>query len=603
MEIQRVNPGQAGAIGVPVRVARSNAGEVLNAAANAANARAHGEASLIGALGNLGGAVSNFAAGKSKIALQDASAQGDVLLRMQALEKRKREADLNTDTALAVAHYEGVLGALGVKAKALYGTDDDAEFVVKLRNMTEEAQNEEEKSSFAPTTIDGKPNAESNGIGVRNATDPETIAKMKSALSLSSERFIAQHVKERESYKLNTAIGKAQTVLEDFTNTYTDRNFYTGAVDSLLEGYLTSSEREKIVDGFWKKASLKRFDAELSSGLAVAENEFSRIFEENISYGATVDYARTVALEKAEKVLSGSISKIEIPEFDGKKAIEDSFINKMKQEASRRLQDTARKQKDESNHLLTEDLKVLVNNNGSYAFEETKKFSDILSSDSVYGNSEEVEKILSDGNTNGVIGFSYNSGKAYTMLSNDLALLDLETADGRTKALKILNTARVLDVASFDAIKEQFKKQVEAIGKERMSVTEMKPLLINFLKQQGIDYTGKDSDSPSVKSLAATCLRYARANPLQWEQQVQNVIKEWRDTEAVRESSSGIGSAIVDTFFNSDTGIKYLKSSKTFPANSNREVKQKPPNEFVNPPIRNHGLGGENLLDIFNLFK
>lgn len=555
MAIKRVDPGQAGAIGVGVRVPRSNAGDVLNAASDAVSRSAKGLDGIAGAVMNMGKAAEHAGDAAVRVKMQDAklsqakeNEDHRVAMSEQAFKQKQAEAYFKTDSALAVIEYGKILDGLMAAERPDY---DNPNFMHIASKNADNALQKLINASYAIVGSEG-----SNGIGARNRELTE--GAMREKLNLLKQRYLAEANARWNKHRAEVDIGKEGTVLETMANSgVTDKESYLEHIKgSAAATHLTPTELVGMADVAWKAGCLNNATAKVNGASALAQNQFVSSFNALLEEGYSADYAQVVALEQAENTfLSQNIN------FDN---VDEKDALKLQSEALRGLKATASSYKEKSNALLVEDLKGICSSGGTGNFRESKAFVDAINAESVFGDMDKTRETLGL-SENEIV--SFDSASVYTRWSNDLALLDLSNSSDRRKALTILNEAKVLSAPDFDALKSQFKAQVDAIGRN-IPAKNLKPQIVAYLNSKGIEYTGKDSDSDDAKAVAVICLEYAKMNPLQWRQQVDNAVNEYNENLVFRNVPYEVGSIIAETTYSSSTGSAFVRGGRMFNVNT-----------------------------------
>lgn len=533
MELQRVNPGVAGSIGVPVRVGRSNAGEVADVAARAGAAKAQGDAAISGALNRIAGAVENYS---------QMRAGHDI--RLAQVEQKRVEADYKADYQLTATRYGTALDGISQQMRRYFDLTDE-EF---LQAVSREADNK--LTDVVQASVAAPNEAGANGIGFRNGRAFE--GRIKSELSAGLKaKFVNDQVVARAKYQKERAIGKGAENLNAMAEGgETDKKAYASTVEEQLRMYLTKEERAVLVEQYHNKGISVAWTAEMANESLKAQDTFNFVVDANLSSGKSINESATLALKEAETQL---LSFIETngEEFGLTKEERDEVFENARLKLAMGAQAWAK----DVNKNAASNLREVVVSGGDVApmnmnmpllnvlygakadipvtDDDKKKFADAVS---VYGDDGEY-------------------GLANTMRM-DIALLDINDEGDRALMLEYLTYARQYFPESVYADIQKFAQdKISTSGNEKPdkgAITEA--VCAKFRVNKLSELSGDDAET------ALECVRVCGGMPpSQWGNLISSHIREKNYAKANKDSQKAVAATLSSSLWDKRTTLIILR--------------------------------------------
>lgn len=451
MDIQRVNPGQAGATGIPVRVSRTNEEVVLNAQGDALSRRARSVGQMQKALSGLGTAAEAVGKAGAAIYMYDAALNE----AKAGHEQKLATANFNTDMQLTNALFGRNLDALSAKMRGYYDEKDES-FNALLKGNIDSVLSKTLKEAQ-----DGK------GIGFRDFDffKNRIESELKNGLGT---KFIGDQWKARAEYETKKAIGKAETVLEGLADCgVTDRAEYLQAgYESGLTKYLTLEEFEKTVDLMQKKGAAVAFSAVNEKSLTEASDRFRGVFTQEVLGGADFDAAKEAALSEVLSLYEKFVKS----NPDGAEILGDDFVEAESEKGKLRLAKFADGFKKMSNEARYQNLCDSVLGDSQPTAENFRLVSLLTKPIKPNGDSsEEASWLIGElgGEFSGVVLLANE-------LKNDIALLNLKDSKDAKLLEEYLTVARSLGDKEFCEIKTLVQDKIALGGKKSAEKDEIR---------------------------------------------------------------------------------------------------------------------------------
>lgn len=452
MDIQRVNPGQAGATGIPVRVSRTNEEVILNAQGDALSRHARSVGQMQKALSGLGTAAEAVGKAGAAIYMYDAALNE----AKAGHEQKLATANFNTDMQLTNALFGRKLDALSAKMRGYYDEKDDS-FNALLKTNIDSVLSETLKEAQ-----DGK------GVGFRNFDffKSRIESELKNGLSA---KFMSDQWKARAEYATKKAIGKAVTVLEGLADCgVTDRAEYSqSGYKNGLTNYLTLEEFEKTVDLMQKKGAAVAFSASNAKFLDEASDRFRGVFTQEVMNGADFDVAKEQALSEAMLLYAKAVKS----NPDGAEILGDDFVEAESEKGKLRLAKFADGFKKMSNEARFRNLYEAVVGDAEVSAENFRLVSLLVKPIAPNGDSSEGVSWLI-GELGGELGLG--AVVLANELKTDIALLDLKDSADAKLLEKYLEVARSLGQKEFYEIKTLVQDKLALGGKKSAEKDEIR---------------------------------------------------------------------------------------------------------------------------------
>lgn len=527
MELQRVNPGVAGSIGVPVRVGRSNASEVAQIAAGAADAKARGDAAIAGAMNKLSGAVENYSQMRAAHSIREAK-----------VEHKRVEADFAADMQQTSTQYGMALDALSPKTRQYFDLSDE-EFLRMVSRDADNALSDVVQASIASPNEEG-----SNGIGFRNGRlfEGRMVATLSRGLKA---KFLNDQIVARAKYHKDRAVGK---IGENLARNAENGNYYLEDYKKIVNEqgspYLTSEEKDVLANDFYEQGKAKAFSDCLKIQAQSIQGVFDDKFNEALSSGKSIVESMSIAnAYAAEELGKGIKSDADIIGIDAKK-IEESIQSgnlQLSMYSAKYAEDVGKASVENIRAVLSgEDgvapmncnmslLKALYPQNAGVVSESDKTVFD------------EAVKTLNFGEGTGVYTLA-------NVLREDISMLNIADEGDRRLLEQYLVAARMLPENVFADIQALARDKILMSGQEKPDMAEIKSLVAS---EFGVDKLSKLAGDDT--RTANACIRACSGLP---ENQWGNIIRAVRETAAV-ENAAKNQQASVASILSSSYGNKY----------------------------------------------
>ena len=534
MELQRVNPGVAGSIGVPVRVGRSNASEVAQIAAGAADAKARGDAAIAGAMNKLSGAVENYSQMRAAHSIREAK-----------VEHKRVEADFAADMQQTSTQYGMALDALSPKTRQYFDLSDE-EFLRMVSRDADNALSDVVQASIASPNEEG-----SNGIGFRNGRlfEGRMVATLSRGLKA---KFLNDQIVARAKYHKDRAVGKAVSNMEAMAEGgETDVASYEKVAEEQLGPYASKEERAYIVSKCVERGKDVNWSEAFSILMAdVKNNTYDVKFNEYLTRGETINNARELALKDATGKFRELIDTFGYKPFN---TPSDEKITESLNSGLLQLSMYSAKYAEDVGKASVENIRaVLSGEDGVAPMNCNMSLLKALypqGTGEVVGDKEQTDKF------NDAVASLNFTGNGVLALSNemreDISLLNISDEGDRRLLEQYLVAARMLPENVFADIQALARDKILMSGQEKPDMAEIKSLVAS---EFGVDklskLTGDDTRT------ANACIRACSGLP---ENQWGNIIRAVRETAAV-ENAAKNQQASVASILSSSYGNKYTTS-------------------------------------------
>ena len=533
MELQRVNPGVAGSIGVPVRVGRSNASEVAQIAAGAADAKARGDAAIAGAMNKLSGAVENYSQMRAAHSIREAK-----------VEHKRVEADFAADMQQTSTQYGMALDALSPKTRQYFDLSDE-EFLRMVSRDADNALSDVVQASIASPNEEG-----SNGIGFRNGRVFE--GRIDATLSRGLKaKFLNDQIVARAKYHKDRAVGKAVSNMEAMAEGgETDVASYEKVAEEQLGPYASKEERAYIVSKCVERGKDVNWSEAFSILMAdVKNNTYDVKFNEYLTRGETINNARELALKDATGKFRELIDTFGYKPFN---TPSDEKITESLNSGLLQLSMYSAKYAEDVGKASVENIRaVLSGEDGVAPMNCNMSLLKALYPQNV-GVVSEADKTVFDEAVK-TLNFGEGTG-VYTLanvLREDISMLNIADEGDRRLLEQYLVAARMLPENVFADIQALARDKILMSGQEKPDMAEIKSLVAS---EFGVDklskLTGDDTKT------ANACIRACSGLP---ENQWGNIIRAVRETAAV-ENAAKNQQASVASILSSSYGNKYTTS-------------------------------------------
>ena len=505
MDIQRVNPGQAGATGVAVSAPRTNEEVILQAQGDALSRRARSVGQMQNALNGLGSAAGAVGKAGAAIYMYDAALNE----AKAGYEQKLAVANFNTDMALTNALFGRKLDALSAKMRGYYDESADS-FNGLLKN---------EIDAVLTETLNEVQSGK--GIGFRDFDffRNRIESELKNGLGT---KFIGDQWKARAEYETKKAIGKAETVLEGLaSNGVTDREEYseTGYKLGLTE-YLTPDEFEKTVDLMQKKGAAVAFSAANAKLLTEASDRFRGVFTQEVMGGADFDAAKEEALSEVLSLYTKAVES----NLSGAAILGEDFVEAEAEKGRLRLAKFADGFKKMSNEARFRNLYEAVAGGAEPSAENFRIVSLLTKPIEPNGDSPEGVSWL----INELVGEFGGAVVLANELKNDIALLDLKDSADAKLLEKYLEVARSLGQKEFFDIKTLVQDKLASGGKKNAESDEVRKFVSDEFGKDLKKLKGDDAED------ALACINACMGLPRnQW----GAVVRATRDNATTRRAS------------------------------------------------------------------
>lgn len=590
MELKRVNPGQAGATAVGVRVPRSNAAALVNARMSLADAQYRNVGKWADAASrsseNLAKGVGAILSAGVNTARTDARIAGDEMnegirrdeaerkkaaaeraaaeAKAEAAAENKRLGELAADQALLGSVYQQDAAGVSAELVADESIQTEEEFAARFLERMREKRRERWEAALKPRS--------EGGLGVRgipeygyNAHEGE-YGEMFSAIDTkelwaSIPKFHAERQKR--------GVGRALEAAQALSKTGVGLNVVEVNLNESLSGVegLTDAQRKTIIADAMEGFSLERCLEEANAITTDAVNEMRTFYDAKIARGIPAEDAEQLAKEQAIAYIRAGFAELDyVKSLNGeatdaataKRAEERlSAVEKMQKNAEAVVSKSLEQQKAYSDKAQITDMQAAVLNPefGAGNFPLAQAMTGALSARSIYGNDEELRKRF---NMGGDQTFRLTEGDADAITRDielDIAWLDFENPKDCATAVRILSYAQALPQSRFSRIQNVVKDKIRNIGQEKVPQSLITAKVEECMA--GLEKQWKDD-----KELRSVLADLAKKNPTQFSVLAPGVIKQHQEQKTRAASGKalveGILSGISDDYADPFTGEKKL---------------------------------------------